>query len=189
MTAASSVSETAIMTTTAIQNQLKHWAGEDTSAQYLTFYLQDEMFGMNIKPIREITDYGHVTKVPMMPDYVRGVVNLRGNVVPVIDLPVRFGWKSSPLNKRTCIVMLELQNSDDATVTVGNVIDSVSEVLEIDAEYLSPPPKMGAKIARDFISGMARIDENFIVLLNPQTALLPDELDALSEQALAMEND
>ncbi|MEE4295577.1 MAG: chemotaxis protein CheW [Wenzhouxiangella sp.] len=176
------------MTTTAIQKQLEQRAGEDTSAQYLTFYLQDEMFGMNIKPIREITDYGHITKVPMMPDYVRGVVNLRGNVVPVIDLPVRFGWESSPLNKRTCIVMLELQTSEDSTVTVGIVIDSVSEVLEIDADHINPPPKMGAKIARDFISGMARIDENFIVLLNPQTALLPEELDALSEQTLALES-
>ncbi len=177
------------MTTTAIQKQLDQRAEENTSAQYLTFYLQDEMFGMNIKPIREITDYGHVTKVPMMPDYVRGVVNLRGNVVPVIDLPVRFGWKSSPLNKRSCIVMLELESAEETTVTVGIVIDSVSEVLEIDGDHVNPPPKMGAKIARDFISGMARIGENFIVLLNPQTALMPDELESLTEQVATLEAD
>jgi purine-binding chemotaxis protein CheW len=187
MTAVSSASEVAIMTTTAIQKQLEQRAGGDTSAQYLTFYLQDEMFGMNIKPIREITDYGHITKVPMMPDYVRGVVNLRGNVVPVIDLPVRFGWASSPLNKRTCIVMLELESSDQATLTIGIVIDSVSEVLEIESDHINPAPKMGSGISRNFISGMARIDENFIVLLNPQTALLPEELDSLSEHAMALE--
>jgi purine-binding chemotaxis protein CheW len=177
------------MSTTAIQKQLDQRAEDDTSAQYLTFYLQDEMFGMNITPIREITDYGHVTKVPMMPDYVRGVVNLRGNVVPVIDLPVRFGWKSSALNKRSCIVMLEVETAEKTVLNIGVVIDSVSEVLEIAADHISPPPQMGAKIARDFISGMARIDEQFIVLLNPQTALMPEELENLTEQVATLETD
>ncbi|MEE4297445.1 MAG: chemotaxis protein CheW [Wenzhouxiangella sp.] len=175
------------MTTEIIQRQLDQRAEEDTSAQYLTFYLRDEMFGMNIKPIREITDYGHITKVPMMPDYVRGVVNLRGNVVPVIDLPVRFGWTASPLNKRTCIVMLELENADPAPINVGIVIDSVSEVLEIESDHISAPPRLGTKISPDFISGMGRVGEDFIVLLEPRTALSPDEWQGLSEKTPALE--
>lgn len=175
------------MTTEIIQRQLNQRAGEDSSAQYLTFYLRDEMFGMNIKPIREITDYGHITKVPMMPDYVRGVVNLRGNVVPVIDLPVRFGWKASPLNKRTCIVMLELENGDRTPINIGIVIDSVSEVLDIEADHISAPPKMGTAISPSFISGMGRVNDKFIVLLNAETALSPDEWQGLSEKTPALE--
>jgi purine-binding chemotaxis protein CheW len=176
------------MTTEIIQRQLEQRAGEESSAQYLTFYLRDEMFGMNIKPIREITDYGHITKVPMMPDYVRGVVNLRGNVVPVIDLPVRFGWKASPLNKRTCIVMLELKNADQTPINIGIVIDSVSEVLDIDADHISAPPRLGTKISPDFISGMGRVGEDFIVLLDPQTALSLEEWQGLTEKTPALES-
>lgn len=161
-------------------------SSEDTSesadmSQYLTFYLQDEMFGLNIKPIKEISEYGKVTPVPMVPSYVRGVVNLRGNVVPVLDLPVRFGWEPSPLNKRSCIVIVELASEDGSVVEMGIVIDSVSEVLDIPESNIGSPPSFGAKVRTDFISGMGKVDEDFIVLLNANKVLSIEELTELQE--------
>ncbi|WP_242521446.1 chemotaxis protein CheW [Motiliproteus sp. SC1-56] len=161
-------------------------AGELTEAQaqqggqYLTFYLQGEMFGLNILPIKEIIEYGKVTSVPMVPEYVRGVINLRGNVVPVIDLPVRFGWASSPPNKRTCIVIVEVE-SDQERLDIGIVIDSVSEVLDIEAANIGAAPSFGAKIRTDFIAGMGRVGEDFIVLLNVNKVLSVDELSQLGD--------
>ncbi|WP_210395681.1 chemotaxis protein CheW [Motiliproteus sediminis] len=151
--------------------------------QYLTFYLQDEMFGLNITPIREISEYGKVTPVPMVPNYVRGVVNLRGNVVPVIDLPARFGWPSSPLNKRSCIVIVELSTADRGAIELGIVIDSVSEVLDIPAENIGSAPSFGAKVRTDFISGMGKVGDDFIVLLNAEKVLSLDELSQLEQVA------
>jgi len=148
--------------------------------QYLTFVLQDEMFGLNIRPIKEIIEYGKITSVPMVPPYVRGVLNLRGNVVPVIDLPVRFGWDRSPVNKRTCIVIVEVVNDDDA-LDIGIVIDSVSEVLDIEDKDIGAPPSFGAKIRTDFIAGMGRVKEEFILLLNPAKVLSVEELSSLQQ--------
>ena len=155
-------------------------ASEDKPSvqQYLTFVLQEEMFGLNILPIKEIIEYGKITSVPMVPRYVRGVINLRGNVVPVIDLPVRFGWSSSPVNKRTCIVIVEVDN-DGEGLDIGIVIDSVSEVLDIDAKDIGAPPSFGAKIRTDFIAGMGRVRDEFIVLLNPAKVLSVEELSDL----------
>lgn len=168
------------LATTAQDTQAAE-ATDESLEQYLTFYLQDEMFGLNIRPIKEIIEYGRVTKVPMAPPYVRGVINLRGNVVPVIDLPVRFGWPASATNKRTCIVIVDVDNEDDEPITIGVVIDSVSEVLEIDAEDIGAAPSFGAKIRTDFIAGMARLKEDFIVLLNPDRVLSVEELSSLTD--------
>lgn len=157
----------------------------DDSNQYLTFYLQGEMFGLNIRPIKEISEYGKVTPVPMVPEYVRGVVNLRGNVVPVIDLPVRFGWEPSPLNKRSCIVIVELSSQEGNVVEMGIVIDSVSEVLDISSDNIGAPPSFGAKVRTDFISGMGKVGDDFIVLLNANKVLSVEELAGLEEVASA----
>lgn len=151
------------------------------NSQYLTFYLQGEMFGLNIRPIKEISEYGKITPVPMMPEYVRGVVNLRGNVVPVIDLPVRFGWDPSPLNKRTCIVIVELTSQQNRVTEMGIVIDSVSEVLDIAGSDIGAPPSFGAKVRTDFISGMGKAGEDFIVLLNADKVLSVEELADLGD--------
>lgn len=154
---------------------------EEECEQYLTFYLQNEIFGLSIQPIREISEYGKVTPVPMMPGYVRGVINLRGNVVPVIDLPVRFGWETSPLNKRTCIVIVELSSKEGNRTELGIVIDSVSEVLDIPRENICAPPSLGSKVRTDFISGMGKVGEDFIVLLNASKVLSLDELAELKQ--------
>ncbi len=167
------------LATAEINNELM--AESSDMSQYLTFYLQDEMFGLNIRPIKEISEYGKVTPVPMMPDYVRGVVNLRGNVVPVLDLPVRFGWEPSPLNKRSCIVIVELVSDDGTALEMGIVIDSVSEVLDIPNSNIGAAPSFGAKIRTEFISGMGKVDDNFIVLLNASKVLSTDELSLLEE--------
>ncbi len=150
--------------------------------QFLTFTLQDEMFGLSIMPIREIIEYGKITTVPMVPPYVRGVINLRGNVVPVVDLPVRFGWSASAVNKRTCIVIVEVENEGDR-LEIGIVIDSVSEVLDVHKDNIGAAPSFGAKIRTDFISGMANVDDSFIVLLNPAKVLSVDELAQLGHTA------
>lgn len=161
---------------------------DDSCYQYLTFFLQDEMFGINIAPIKEITEYGKLTPIPMVPDYVRGVINIRGHVVPVIDLPVRFGWESSPLNKRTCIVILDLPAEDGRSLELGIVIDSVSEVLDIAPQDIGQRPKFGTSIRTDFIEGMGKIGEEFIVLLNVEKVLTDDDMAAL-KQVSEMHND
>ncbi|MEH6472353.1 MAG: chemotaxis protein CheW [Halopseudomonas sp.] len=165
-------------------------ADEQQVQQYLTFNLQQEMFGLNILPIKEIIEYDKVTTVPMVPSYVRGVINLRGNVVPVIDLPVRFGWDASAVNKRTCIVIIEVE-SDDERLDIGVVIDSVSEVLDILDQNIGAAPSFGAKVRTDFIAGMGRVNDDFIVLLNANKVLAIDELSQLgglaTESALPAE--
>ena len=131
---------------------------EADASQYLTFSLQGEMFGLNIMPIKEISEYDKITPVPMVPSHVRGVINLRGNVVPVIDLPALFGWGSSPVNKRSCIVIIEVEIDNESNVMdVGIVIDSVNEVLDIPATDIGAPPTLGSKIRTDFISGMGNV--------------------------------
>jgi purine-binding chemotaxis protein CheW len=151
---------------------------EADASQYLTFYLQEEMFGLNILPIKEICEYGQITPVPMVPGYIRGVINLRGNVVPVIDLPVRFGWEPSPVNKRSCIVIVEINNGSES-MEVGIVIDSVCEVLDIPAADIGAPPSFGAKVRTDFISGMGKVGDAFVVLLHADKVLSTDELSQL----------
>jgi purine-binding chemotaxis protein CheW len=155
---------------------------DDHSGQYLTFVLSSEIFAMGILAIKEILEYTHLTPVPMTPDYIRGVINLRGAVVPVLDLSVRFGKQPSPITKRTCIVIIEIvaggQRHD-----IGIVVDTVNAVLDIPADDVEPPPSFGARIRTDFIKGMAKVDNKFIILLNVNQALATQELFALSEHA------
>src|SRR5580692_9581459 len=119
-------------------------AAEQTQ-QYLTFVLAGEVFAMGILAIKEIIEYSNLTEVPMMPDYVRGVINLRGAVVPVIDLSVRFGKPASPVTKRTCIVIIEVVANGERHV-LGVVVDTVNAVLDIPSAEIEPPPAFGASI-------------------------------------------
>lgn len=154
----------------------------DEAQLFLTFRLQDEMFGLDIQPIKEIIEYGKVTAVPLVPAFVRGVINLRGNVVPVVDLPTRFGWSASPVTKRSCIVVIEIEH-EEQLLDIGIVIDSVSEVLEMHPDDIAPAPGFGAKLRTDFIAGMGKIQESFIVLLNVDKVLSVDELSLLDQVA------
>ncbi|TGG95786.1 purine-binding chemotaxis protein CheW [Natronospirillum operosum] len=147
--------------------------------QYLTFQIGHEMFAVGILHIREIIEYGSLTTVPMMPEFVRGVINLRGSVVPVIDLSARFGRGESTVNRRSCIVILEVEGStgdEDQLQEVGIIVDAVSEVLEIPPTEIEPAPGFGARIRADFIAGMGKVQGQFVILLNVDQALNTREL-------------
>lgn len=149
--------------------------------QYLTFSLQDEMFGIGILAIREIIEYGSLTVVPLVPPFIRGVINLRGAVVPVIDLAVRFARPAAEVTRRTCIVIVEISSTDmRAPQQMGLVVDTVSEVLEIPAADIEPAPSFGSNIRTDFISGMGKVDGRFVVLLDVDCILSLDEIAVLS---------
>ncbi|MCB4360572.1 chemotaxis protein CheW [Quatrionicoccus australiensis] len=147
--------------------------------QYLTFTLGGEMFAVETLSVKEIIEYGQITAVPMMPPSIRGVINLRGAVVPVIDLKARFGAPATEVTRRTCIVIIELGAGDEHQV-IGIVVDTVSEVLEIPPSEIEPPPAFGARIRADFISGMGKIAGRFVILLDMGQVLSVDELSMLS---------
>jgi purine-binding chemotaxis protein CheW len=149
-------------------------------SQYLTFVLGQEMFAISILSIKEILEYGTMTKVPMMPSFVRGVINLRGAVVPVIDLSARFGRQKSEVTRRSCIVIIET-DGEAAKQDIGLMVDSVSEVLEIATSDIEPAPSFGANIRSDFISGMAKVSGNFVITLDVDNVLSVDEMALLAE--------
>lgn len=157
-----------------------HPAGPETAEdqqQFLTFHLGEEMFAIGILSIREIIEYGQLTQVPMVPPFIRGVINLRGSVVPVVDLAVRFGRTACPVTKRTCIVIIETAHEESQpSQQMGIVVDAVSEVLEIPAADIEPPPEFGARIRIDFISGMGKVNGKFVVLLDVSRILSMDEV-------------
>jgi purine-binding chemotaxis protein CheW len=148
--------------------------------QYLTFMLGGEMYAMAILSIREIIEYTSLTEVPMMPPYIRGVINLRGAVVPVTDLLVRFGKASSPVTKRTCIVIVEIE-AEEGRQTVGIVVDAVNEVLDLAAEEIEAPPTFGANIRTDFINGMGRVQGKFVIMLDINHVMAAEDLAAATE--------
>ena len=144
-------------------------------AQYLTFMLAQEQFAIGILGIKEIIEYHGLTEVPMMPPCVRGVINLRGAVVPVLDLLARFGRPSSETTKRTCVVIVEIEGIEDKHV-VGLLVDAVNEVLDIAPADIEPPPSFGARIRSDFLHGVGKVRGKFVLLLDVHRALSLDEI-------------
>lgn len=155
-------------------------AGAAAPGQYLTFTLQGESYGVDILGVREIIEYARPTTVPMMPGFVHGVINLRGHVVPVIDLAQRFARSPTELHARTCIVIVELDHGDGAQA-LGVLVDAVNAVLDLDAAQIEPAPSFGTGLQREFIQGMARVDSGFIILLDIPRVLSTDELVALAQ--------
>ena len=143
--------------------------------QYLTFMLGAEVFAINILSIKEIIEYGNLTIVPKMPSFIRGVINLRGSVVPVIDLAARFDRPEAVISRRTCIVIIEVQHEEVQQV-IGVLVDAVNEVLEIAADQIEPVPSFGTKIRTDFIEGMGKVDQKFVIILNVNQVLSVDEM-------------
>ncbi|HEX5338185.1 MAG TPA: chemotaxis protein CheW [Gallionella sp.] len=152
---------------------------EEQQRQYLTFMLNSEVFAIGILSIKEIIEYGQLTEVPRMPDFIRGVINLRGAVVPVIDLGSRFGKQQSVVSRRTCIVIIEIEH-EGAHQVVGVMVDAVNEVLDIPATEIEPAPSFGAKIRADFIRGMGKVDGKFVIILNVDHVLSLDEMSSLA---------
>ena len=150
--------------------------GEVNAEQlYLAFRLADEVFAIDILRIREIIEYTLPTSVPMMPPSVRGVINLRGSVVPVIDLAIRFGREATGVGKRTCIVIVEVQHAG-ATHVLGLMVDGVNAVMEIGAENIEAAPSFGTRVDTEFIEGMARVNGKFIIILDVGRALSIEEM-------------
>ena len=147
--------------------------------QYLTFRVQQDMYAVASRYVREILEYDQVTQVPMMPSLVRGVINLRGAIVPIIDLADRFGHGLSPLGARTCIVIVEILDEDE-THLMGALVDAVSAVVEIEAAALRQAPAFGSRVRSEFIEDMARLDERFITLLRMEQVLSVEQIAAMA---------
>lgn len=157
-------------------------AAAEAPAQYLTFTLGEEVFAMDIRTVREIIQYGPMTTVPLMPDFVRGVINLRGAVVPVIDLQSRFGRPRATVDKKTCIVIFDALR-DAKRVELGLLVDAVNEVIDITPEQIEPPPNFGSAAGRDFIQGMGKVGNRFVIILEPDKAFDFTEMAQLCEAA------
>jgi purine-binding chemotaxis protein CheW len=154
------------------------------ATQYLTFTLDDEVFALDIGKVREVLDYTTVTKVPQTPDFMRGVINLRGNVVPVVDMRLKFGMESTEKTVNTCIIIVEVA-VDGETVILGAMADSVQEVLDLEADQIEPPPRIGTKMRTDFIRGMGKRDEQFIIILDIDRIFSGEELAAVQGNDVA----
>ena len=150
--------------------------------QYLTFLLSGEMFSIGILCIKEIIWYANLTEVPMMPACIRGVINLRGAVVPVMDLSTRFGKPPTAVTKSTCIIIIEMaSHAEGEPHSMGVVVDAVQAVLEIDASDIAPPPTFGTKIRSDFIEGIGKVNGKFVILLNVNRVLSNEEIGAMGQ--------
>lgn len=156
----------------------------DTSteqAQYLTFTLTNEMYALVIDNVKEILEYGTLTQVPMMPEFIQGVINLRGEVVPVINLAKRFQLATKPVDKRTCVIIVEVDNSGQRQ-DIGVMVDSVSEVLDINRSEIRNAPGFGANIRTDFIRGMVQLEQGaFVIVLDEDRVLSINELAMINQ--------
>ena len=154
----------------------------DKEGKYLTFTLADEDYGIGILKIKEIIGMMPITSVPQTPEFVKGVINLRGKVIPVMDLRLRFGMSSIDYTERTCIIVVEI-GSQNGTVLVGIVVDAVSEVLNIKAEDIEDTPAFGMKLNTEFILGMAKMEGGVKILLDINKVLNSEELALMAEAA------
>lgn len=143
--------------------------------QFLTLTLGDELYALPIEHIREIIEFGGLTEIPMMPAFLRGVINLRGAVVPVVDLSVRFGRQRTEIGRRTCIVIVEVEQEGEAQL-LGIIVDAVNEVLAVEANQVETRPAFGAKIRADFIAGILSQNEQFLIVLDIRQVLSIEEI-------------
>ncbi len=154
----------------------------ERDGKYLTFALADEEYGISILKIKEIIGMMPITSVPQTPDFVKGVINLRGKVIPVVDLRVRFGMESADYTERTCIIVVEIAGQSN-DILMGCVVDAVSEVLNIKAEETEDSPKFGGKLKTDYILGMAKMEGGVKILLDIDEVLSAAEVAFLEETA------
>jgi len=148
--------------------------------QYLTFKLSDEVFAVDVAKVREILEFTTITKVPQTPDYLSGVINLRGSVVPVMDMHLKYGMPPAERTVNTCIVVVEV-NLEEEAIVLGILADSVQEVVELEPGQIEPPPKIGTSINTDFITGMGKHNDQFIIILNIDNAFNNAELEMTGE--------
>ena len=145
------------------------------TSQYLTFRLEDEVFAIDVSQAREVLEFSTITKVPRSPDFMRGVINLRGSVVPVVDLRIKFGMSMTERTINSRIVVMEIA-LDGEKIVVGALADSVHEVLELDPNQIEPPPRIGTRWRADLIKGIGKREEQFIIILDIDRIFTSDEV-------------
>ncbi|MEO5356917.1 MAG: chemotaxis protein CheW [Nitrospirae bacterium YQR-1] len=155
-------------------------ADDNEMMQFLTFRLDDEVFALHIEKIREVLEFTTVTKMPRTPEFMRGVINLRGSVVPVIDLKQKFGMSYTEKKVDTCIIITEVDMEGDRVI-LGTMVDSVNEVMELEKGAIEPPPKIGTQLSNEFIEGMGKQDEQFIIILDIDRVFSSDELTMVTD--------
>lgn len=143
--------------------------------QYLTFRLGEEIYALDISKVREVLDFTTITKVPRTPEFMRGVINLRGSVVPVVDLRLKFGMTLTERTVNTCVIITEVSVDNDTTI-LGVLADSVQEVMDLDPSQIEPAPKIGTRLRTEFIKGMGKRDDAFVILLDIDRVFSSDEL-------------
>ncbi|MBI5639104.1 MAG: purine-binding chemotaxis protein CheW [Nitrospirae bacterium] len=163
-------------------------SGITETTQYLTFRLDEEVFALDISKVREVLDFTTVTKVPRTPDFMRGVINLRGNVVPVVDMRLKFGMTRTEKTVNTCIIIVEISIEGETTI-LGALADSVQEVIDLEPQQIEPAPKIGTKMKMDFIRGMGKRDDHFIMILDVDRVFSSDELQMVQEGAGVSEDE
>jgi purine-binding chemotaxis protein CheW len=156
--------------------------------QYLSFKLEDEVFALDITKVREVLDFTSVTKVPRTPEFMRGVINLRGSVVPVVDLRLKFGMTKTEKTVNTCIIIVEVKVDDETTI-LGALADSVQEVMDLGPEHIEPAPKIGTRLDTEFIRGMGKRDNAFIIILDVDKVFSAKELIAVQATQAAGEKE
>ena len=149
---------------------------------YLTFKLGNEEFGVHVSQVLNILEMTKITEVPKAPDYMKGVINLRGMVLPIIDTRIKFGMQEKEYTNNTCIIVMDLEMEGN-TIHLGSIVDEVLSVNEIADNQIEPPPSIGNKYKSSFISGMAKVEENFVMLLDMQQVLSEEELTEISDKA------
>jgi purine-binding chemotaxis protein CheW len=150
------------------------------TTQYLTFKLEEELFALDIGTVREVLDFTSITKVPQTPDYMRGVINLRGSVVPVVDLRIKFGKTMAEKTVNTCVIIVEVELGGEKAV-MGAMADEVQEVLDLEPGQIQPPPCIGTKLNLDFIRGMGKHADQFIIILDIDKVFTIDEVEVVRE--------
>lgn len=148
------------------------------TVQYLAFKLDEEVFALDVAKVREILEITTITKVPQTPDFMRGVINLRGSVVPVIDMRLKFGMTATENTVNTCIIVVEVEMEDE-TVILGALADSVQEVIEMEPDQIEPAPHVGTRLNTDFIKGMGKVDDQFIMILDIDRVFSGEEMEAV----------
>ncbi len=154
--------------------------GMAETTQYLTFKLDEEIFALDIGKVREVLDFTTVTKVPQTPEFMRGVINLRGSVVPVVDMRLKFGMSRTEKTVHTCIIIAEI-TIDSETTVLGALADSVQEVIDLEPDSIEPAPKIGTRLNTEFIRGMGKRDSNFIMILDIDKVFSEGELSIVQD--------
>lgn len=154
--------------------------GITDSTQFLTFNLADETFAVDITRVKEVLEYTEMTKVPRTPPFMCGVINLRGSVVPVVDMRQKFGMPKIERTVNTCIIIVEVAMDNQKTV-LGAMADSVKEVMNLEPDQIEPPPRIGTKLRTDFIRGMGKQDDQFIIILDTDRVFSTEELGIMND--------